>query len=465
MRSPKPLLRLLSVLLAGTVAISPVSAPAAPAALEAAPVVVKAEARPAAIGHTEIMKWQHGRKTAISITYDGGTINQFRVALPIMNQLKFPATFFIVTGDITGSQYKAKFPGRPLEEIVRESATVPVSEANFFERATAVRFLPYENIVGYHTRAGDFFELGKIKEAHAEIEEAYAKVRRAELKPGKGIDTFDNETVDVTWSRLKEIADQGHEFASHSVSHPQLAIVDDLTMTYELHKSREELLNHLGPKHTFSCECPHGSENPRVMKYSQAAYPALRNRMPEPFLDEINRWSKKDPAQCKKEYVQWQRGPKTSTPLEEMKGWVDVCLAHDNFWLVLTFHGIDGIGYQPKTGEEVRDYFTYFKKNEDRVWVATFQDVTKYIRQRMNGNIAAVVENNRIQVALTHFLDPQLYDLPLTLKTYLPHEWKKVMVRQGETTQQPAIQQDEAGQFVLYLARPNAEPLYLQQDN
>ena len=57
------------------------------------------------VGHTEIMKWQNGKTTAVSITYDGGTINQFRVALPIMNEMGFKATFFIVTGDIIGSKF------------------------------------------------------------------------------------------------------------------------------------------------------------------------------------------------------------------------------------------------------------------------------------------------------------------------------------------------------------------------
>ena len=32
------------------------------------------------IGDTEITKWQDGKKGAVSITYDDGTINQFRVA-------------------------------------------------------------------------------------------------------------------------------------------------------------------------------------------------------------------------------------------------------------------------------------------------------------------------------------------------------------------------------------------------
>jgi len=34
---------------------------------------------------TEITKWQDGKLAAVSMTYDDSTINQFRVALPMMN--------------------------------------------------------------------------------------------------------------------------------------------------------------------------------------------------------------------------------------------------------------------------------------------------------------------------------------------------------------------------------------------
>ena len=413
------------------------------------------------VGRTEIMKWQYGKATATSITYDGGTINQFRVALPIMNDLGFPATFFIVTGDITGSKYKGKFIGRPVEEIIRETVTVPLNEDNFFERATAVRFLGYEGTPAYHTRAGDFFELGKFGEAYSEIDAAYMKVRRDEYKPVK--EPYDNETVDISWAELKEIAAQaqGHEFASHSISHPQFAICDDVNMKYELEKSKEELLNQLGPQHTFSHECPHGSENERVMRYALATYPALRNRMPEAFLEELNRWNKMDPGSSAKEYVQWQRGPRTNTSLEQMISWVDTCLAHDNIWLLLVFHGIDGIGYQPKTGKEIKDYFTYIKSKEDKIWVATFQDVTKYIRERMNGRINSSKQGDIIKVELTHTLDPELYDLPLTLKTYVPSEWRSARVKQGGTIQHVQVRSDGEGHFVLYQAVPNVKPVEL----
>src|ERR1700693_8883 len=94
-------------------------------------------------GQTEIAKWQDGKTGAVSITYDDGSINQFRYALPVMKRLKLPATFYIITGPIPGSKYQGKFIGRPVVDIINETATDPTNAVNYFERASATKYLGY----------------------------------------------------------------------------------------------------------------------------------------------------------------------------------------------------------------------------------------------------------------------------------------------------------------------------------
>src|SRR5512135_643459 len=69
---------------------------------------------------TEITKWPLGRRAAVSLTFDDGSANQFRVAVPIMDRLGLPATFHIITGEVAGSKYRGAFVGRPVAEIVKE---------------------------------------------------------------------------------------------------------------------------------------------------------------------------------------------------------------------------------------------------------------------------------------------------------------------------------------------------------
>ncbi len=74
------------------------------------------------VGETEISKWQYGKKAAISITLDDASINQFRQALPIMDTLGFKATFFIITNQVQHSVIQPQFIGRPIEDVIKETA-------------------------------------------------------------------------------------------------------------------------------------------------------------------------------------------------------------------------------------------------------------------------------------------------------------------------------------------------------
>jgi peptidoglycan/xylan/chitin deacetylase (PgdA/CDA1 family) len=413
------------------------------------------------VGETEITRWPHGKRAAVSLTYDDGSLNQFRVAVPIMKEMGFPATFFIITGEIAGSRYHGTFVGRPTEAIVEETASVPTRKDNFFERASAVGFLGYKGTLEYHSRAGELYEDGKVDEACRLLDEAYAKVRAGALERVAGAAPGQAPGEAVTWDELRALAKEGHEFASHTVTHPRLAVLDEANLAYELDKSREEILEHLGPGHTFTVECPYGTEDPRAVEAALARYPAARNRMAEPFLEELDRGSDGDPAASTKEYVQWQRGALTRTPMALMESWIDKVAALDNAWLVLVFHGVDGIGWEPKTGAELREYFQYIKSKESQIWVATFQDVTKHMREREHGAVSASRKGDRIEVVLRHDLDTVLYDLPLTLRTRVPASWSAVDVRQGSRIERVKVAQEKGRAFATYEATPNAGALTL----
>jgi peptidoglycan/xylan/chitin deacetylase (PgdA/CDA1 family) len=417
---------------------------------------------PGQIGQTEIAKWQYGKRAAVSLTYDDGSINQFRVAVPIMDSFGFPATFFIITGDIPGSRYHGTFIGRPTMTIITETATVPTNKDNFFERASAIGFLGYQGTVSYHTRAGETYDEGKdLAKAYQIIDDGYAKVRHGAFPAEVPREALADQQNRITWEELGALAKRGYEFASHTVTHPRLAVLDDTNLIYELEKSRQDILDHLGFKHTFSVECPYGTENQRAVDYALQRYQVARNHMPDPFVDDLDRWNTMDPAVSQNEYVRWQRGPLTKTPMESIKSWVDNSAARDNVWLVLVSHGVDGIGWEPKTGAEIKEYLGYMKSNEDRLWIATFQDVTKYMRERMHGAVHSYVEGEAISVVLRDDLTDESYDLPLTLKTSVPPAWQVVEVRQGRRTVRVNATQDHGSSYVSYQAVPNAEVVNL----
>jgi peptidoglycan/xylan/chitin deacetylase (PgdA/CDA1 family) len=296
----------------------------------------------------------------------------------------------------------------------------------------------------------------KPADAYKIIDELYQKVNKGELEklsPRKSV--RENDDV-LTWDMIKTFASQGHEFASHMVTHPYMAALDEPNMLYELEKSREELLNRLGKKYIYSAECPYGTENERAMEYAHKVYPALRNRMPEPFLLELNRGKRVSSVHPDLEYVQWQRGATTKTPLPMMKAWVDTTASQKNIWLVLVIHGIDGIGWEALNSSEVDEYFRYIKSKEDELWVATFGDAARYMRERMYSQVSSVEEGDKIKVTLQNSLDREFYDLPLTLKTSVKSSWKEATVKQGEWEQMVSPLREGKESFILYQAMPNA---------
>ena len=57
------------------------------------------------------------------------------------------------------------------------------------------------------------------------------------------------------------------------------------------------------------------------------------------------------------------------------------------------------------------------------------------------------------------------YDLPLTLKTYVPETWMNVTVSQGEKSSSIRTEIDEDRHYVQYEAFPNAEEIILTKGN
>lgn len=234
--------------------------------------------------------------------------------------------------------------------------------------------------------------------------------------------------------------------------------LDEANIKYELEKSKEEIRNQMGEKYTFSAEVPYGYENERVMQIAYKIYPALRNRMPEPWLKELDRASHETPGTTNKDYVQWQRGALSKTPISLMKSWVDTASNRKDTWLVLVFHGVDSLGYEAINSSLLDEYFQYIKGKQDKLWVATFGDVTRYMREREAANVKSEMKNGKVIVSLNHSLDKSMYYLPLTLKTYVPSSWKQVKIVQGKHSRNASVELDDKGSYVTYEAEPGGSP-------
>src|ERR1700712_687949 len=194
------------------------------------------------IGQTEVTEWQYGKAGAVSITYDDGSYHQFTKALPVMERLKMPATFFVITGGIPGSKYHGKFIGRPVKQIISETATIPTNDQNFLERCSAAGYLGYKGTITYVTKAGGMYDNPKRKEqAFKVMDDVYQKVRNGDFQPGyQPCDEYLQEEGS-TWDDFRRYAAEGYEICSHSITHATMPGLDSANISYELEKSKEEI--------------------------------------------------------------------------------------------------------------------------------------------------------------------------------------------------------------------------------
>ena len=88
--------------------------------------------------------------------------------------------------------------------------------------------------------------------------------------------------------------------------------------------------------------------------------------------------------------------------------------------------------------------------------MATFQDVTKYMREQKHSTVHTFQRGNVIEVVLEDDLKQECYDLPLTLKTDVPPEWTVAEVRQRNRTERVKVVRDKGKGYAMYQAVPNA---------
>ena len=426
---------------------------------------------------TEITKWQDGREAAVAITYDDSTINQFRVALPMMNERGLVGTFFVITAQIPGSTHMPMFVGRPIMEIVRESATVLTSAANVYERTSMLRYLAeiQRNEIALASRTQPA-NLASVDTALAKLRESgqtlaagavpYVPVRSEEAQSGR---PRADEPGGLSWDEMRKVAAQGHEIASHSISHARMTVLDEANILYEVEKARDELREKMGEKHTFSLESPFGIRDEHSRRVLISRFDLVRNwvhDMDAEYMDGYMRGNNTDPAASTKPYLEWERGPVSATTIDQMKGWVDKSL-QTGAWLVLVIHGVNGLGYEPLATDNVRAYFDYMKAKVDsgQLWVATYQDGVKYVRERMRSEIKTEPAGAGIRVTVTHPLDPRKYDVPLTARTTVPAGWTSARVTQGGVSATVAVHPHAGGPYVQYRVKPNGGPVSLTRVN
>ena len=129
-------------------------------------------------------------------------------------------------------------------------------------------------------------------------------------------------------------------------------------------------------------------------------------------------------------------------------------------WLSIHFHGI-GDEYLSIEKDDFIQLLDYLVTVKNRLWIAGFIDVHKYVQERDTAEVAVLeTTDNQIRLRLTSDKDPLLYDEPLTLITNVPTHWHNCLVMQNGKSVSRKVRNGE----VIYNAIPGKGEILLRID-
>ena len=252
---------------------------------------------------------------------------------------------------------------------------------------------------------------------------------------------------DPNWADLQKAASQGHEVASHTITHPYLNQIDIEQQKIELESSKEII-----------------NANIKNNQCLTLAYPYCRAG---------------DESLCKKYYIAiraCQGFVEKSTPNDFLNISSIICgnlgalkttedfskkfedTKKSNGWCVLLFHGIDDDGgYSPIPSKTLRESLEYLDARRDTFWVATFVNAVRYIKERDNVSIREISnQEGRITLQVTDSLDDTIYNYPLTLRRELPDGWESADASQDNKAIKTSTVEVDSKKYVMFDVVPDS---------
>ena len=225
------------------------------------------------------------------------------------------------------------------------------------------------------------------------------------------------------WEAYKKAAENGHEISSHTVNHPNLPEMDIAAQISELKDSKKYIEKMVGQECiTLVYPYCNAGDYDLAKKYFISAR-ACSGKLIDP--------NPKDMFELSSIIIGNKTEYKTGKDLNK---WADKAF-EENKWLIFLIHGIDGDGgYSPIESFELEYHLRYIKSYEDRYWVATFKDISKYILEA-NSLIIEESENERgeiiIDVSCEYITKITKLNFPITVSRKIDESCIKPIIVNG----------------------------------
>ncbi|MCQ2252055.1 MAG: polysaccharide deacetylase family protein [Bacteroidales bacterium] len=225
------------------------------------------------------------------------------------------------------------------------------------------------------------------------------------------------------WAQVKDAAQRGHEIASHTISHPNMAELSVDEFERQQRDSKKILEEKTGAEVVTMVYpyCVTTHEDITAKYYIGAR---ICDGRIEPHT----------PKEMMKISSLGVGSESKHNSSEALNKWVDEG-ARENGWCTFLIHGIDDDGgYSPIKSSELEAHIKYVAGNPRKFWPATFAQVCKYLMERNALQIDEQAQKKGFLITAKCNASSSLTTLnePVTISRTLPEGWKSAAITCGK---------------------------------
>lgn len=262
-----------------------------------------------------------------------------------------------------------------------------------------------------------------------EFVKAFGKVKFAAtffVVPAETKDADGDGGNRTSWKRWKEVIALGFEVGNHGMTHADLRKTEESKQEEEIDKAAEIIKQKLDLAWLSYCYA-FGAKTDASEKRVLAGHVGAAEKRPFYGGD---KWT-----------------------LEQANKWVDEAIKKGQ-WMVPMLHSLSK-GYAAfKNIADFDEHLKYVKKHESQIWIDTFGNVARYVKERDSAKLEGKVSADKAEFKLTCPLDSKIYDQPLTVVIPAKGATKATAKRGGEEL--PAVVK---GDCILIDVPPADDPV------
>jgi hypothetical protein len=254
------------------------------------------------------------------------------------------------------------------------------------------------------------------------------------------------------WAGLLKASNNGHEIASHTVTHTTLNTLSIADQDTELKQSQSTINSNITNAKCVTVAYPNCviGDLATIQKYYIAGRICSNAIIPGTPSDFYNISS----------IITGNTGSVQTAANLNSK--VDAAKTSKG-WCVFLTHGIDNDGgYSPTQSSEIKTHLTYVNTNTVDFWVATFGNVVKYIKERNASSLTeTTITGDSLKLVVADNLDNTIYNVPITVRRVLPSGWQNPKVYMNGKLATSALSVVSGTTYIVFDVVPDQGNVYL----